>query len=152
MKLFAIPEWFIWLSFAVTFLAAMWKGSWQARVIVGSQLAQILFLRAWVLVTGHTVGGEHNDRMWVYLAQDLVLLAITLACALTTRRYWVLWVASIGLAATATDSLTLYTHVITVWASKWAGYIWTFATLILVLGDVWANVRNRPMGWSSAPA
>jgi hypothetical protein len=143
VQLFKIPEWFIWLSFGGVFAATLWKGSWQTRLIAGSLFGEMLLLRAWILVTGHSIAGQNHERQWIFLVLDLGLLAIRLACALTTRRYWVLWTASTCLASMATGLLMPSMPGVTPWAYKWASYIWTYTALSLCLGEVWANARDE---------
>lgn len=146
LQLFKIPEWFIWTSFIATFLATLWKGGWEARVVAGLELGQVVYLRAWILIFGHRLGGVNDEAVWPYLIQDLVMAVILIACAAKGRRYWVLWAASLGLDFLAIDVMMVLSAPVSPWAYKWASYLLSYATVGLALWDVWLNVREGRTG------
>lgn len=142
VQLFKIPEWFIWASFGGVLAAAVWKGSWQATVILSTQIGQMLYQRLWICFSDICLGGFKDERAWQYILQDVLLTAVALGCALTSRRYWVQWAASLGLVAISQDLLIAYAPLhITVWAQKWMAYIMTYCTLLLVVWDICTNIR-----------
>ena len=139
MHLFYIPNELTNAYFGAVTLLAWWKGDWRARAITTCQIAIIAV--GYYCTYGPCRRVGHQWAQW--FAEDIVLLAVCVACALRAQRYWPIWASSCALLVLVTDVLMFVDPRITAWADLAASYVWRILLSGAVLSGVWPAVRAR---------
>jgi hypothetical protein len=122
-----------YLLAAATLLLAVWKGGWRERAIAGVQLLQVLLAyyvcRTWACPE------------WRPLADDAVMLAVCLACAVRGDRYWTIPASSFALLAVATDGAILAG--VAAPTAAWADLVWMYLLSAAILWGVFTAQRAQ---------
>lgn len=143
LHLFEFPHWLnqLWLG-AITVLA-FWKGSWRERAIASSQVLCTLLNRWLVCNAACWAQGGPDHMLTLFVAEDLIVLAVCVGSAWRANRYWTIVAASIALAYLATDVVTVVSPAVTKWAFLSAQIFWFYALMTTVLWGVWTTARDR---------
>lgn len=136
----ALYQWASLIALAVTAAAGLWRGGWPERVaatgMVGAWFASAMLqsgLQRWGVQTG-------------VMVTDVLLLALLLAIALTSDRWWPMW-------ATAFQAMGVAIHLAVMADAKiwgWSYFVGTavFSYMVMVALFTGSMSRSRPRGRS----
>lgn len=145
MHLFVLPTWVSPSLVSIAALLAVWRGDWRARALAACQVAW------WTLWCSLYLACDHGRcwgaalvpiRTWLWLFEDVVTLAVCLACVWRADRYWVLWASSFTVVYTVTD-VAKFLPGVTQWAYASAGVVWFNAVNLTVIVGAWSSARPR---------
>lgn len=142
LQLFVIPTWFHVAWMATLSLTSFWRGGWREQVIAASHVIQLATTVAICVLGPCWLNGLPNP-LWRNVASDAAMLAICLACAWRTERYFVLWASSFALLCVATDLLGLFVPGVTVWAYASANIVWSYLLDICVVCSALSGPRIK---------
>ncbi|THD77077.1 MAG: hypothetical protein E7812_14060 [Phenylobacterium sp.] len=142
MHLFVIPAWINFVLVSATTALAIWKGGWRERVIAGVQ--QLQMFRSYVLCE------TWSCPAWSALADDGVMLAACVACALRGDRYWTIPASSFALLAVITDLLAARPD-LSLWVRASADLVWMYLLSAAILWGVWSSARARARAAAAPP-
>jgi hypothetical protein len=146
LHLFIVPFWITAVVSYSTTLAALLSRDRRAIAIAACTAFSItVWLFSYFFCRDWTCGGPRLPQImaWRWLAEDIVTIAVCLACVRRAQRYWVLWAASIALLYLATDLMGALVPRVTPWAYRSAGIVWIYALNATVLIGVWPRLRAR---------
>jgi hypothetical protein len=126
-----IPQLPLWITLSVlaaAIAAALWRGGLEERVTAA--------VVAWPMVNNFVPGLRWSEG----LPTDIVSLAICLALALRSRRYWTVWSAAANVLAVLTHLLDQIVE-LTTWAYQSALITWAYVMAVSLL--VGALTRRR---------
>ena len=115
---------------------AVWKGGWEER-IAGGALA-LGALATPIVKDHHWLGPQ-----WGVFSIDLVYLALIVAIAMRTKRWWPLPAAAFQLLGVMTHAARIADHSVGGWAYITAGVIWSYALLITVAVGAFNHWREN---------
>ncbi|MEO8115568.1 MAG: hypothetical protein ABI655_14370 [Phenylobacterium sp.] len=117
---------------------ALWKGGWPGRTVaVALLLVNLQHLAFWA---GSPSWGL---PLWYEAGEDIVMLAVCLACALRSDRYWTLWASSFALLILMMDLVRPLTTGVTNWAYASSQLVWFYLLLAVLLSSAWPSGRAR---------
>jgi hypothetical protein len=133
---YALPPWYGLTLTALVCGAAFWKGGRDEQFAAGGML--LGWLATLVLRDPRWLGIQ-----WGALGADIFFLAVLLAIALRTERYWPLAAAAFQLLAVVTHVARMVDHGLNGWTYATAGIIWTQLVLLALGVGVWGAWRAR---------
>lgn len=146
MHLFYFPIWLDIAPICLVALLALWCGDRWTRAI---SIWQVIWLANWwfglTLCHGWQCLGPtpHWVVRWLWLAWDLITLAICLAGVWRVQRYWILCAASFTLLLLASRALGTFLPGVSQWAYLSADLVWFFGLSASVLVGLWPEARMR---------
>jgi len=145
LHLFTIPPWINHSYFVGVALTALWRGDWRARAVGACHAVSLL---AGIYVC-HTLSCWSPTGLqfatWRWLAEDLPVLVVCLACAWRAERYWVLWASSFSMLAVISDLMGGFPG-ISAWSGASADLVWNYGLITTVLiGVLTQTPRNPPV-------
>jgi hypothetical protein len=115
---------------------AFWKGDREQQIAAGG------LLLGWVF-TLLLRDPRWQGAQWGAFAVDVAFLALLVALALTTRRFWPLAAAAFQLLAVVTHTARVLDASLGGWAYATAEVIWTQLVLVAMGVGVWNSWRGR---------
>ena len=129
-----IPPWVEYAVASATTVLALWRGGWRERAVAVVQQLQVFLAlnlcAAWACPA------------WRPLADDGVMLAVCLACALRGQRYWTIPASSFALLAVVTDLAALQPRAAS-WPLASADAAWMYLLSAAILWGVWTSGQDR---------
>jgi hypothetical protein len=143
----ALPYWFPAVVIGSACLFALFKGRFEERT-AAAYFAVAALAAPWLL------DRRWAGPQWAMFAVDCGYLALLLAFALRSRRWWPIPAAAFQLLAVLTHIASLVDHTVRAWAYVTAGVIWTYlglAAIVVGTCNRWREQRQlAPSGLASA--
>ncbi|MEO8115573.1 MAG: hypothetical protein ABI655_14395 [Phenylobacterium sp.] len=154
MQLLGVSPWrfLLYLGSAyglLTVVFALWRGRWRERTVAVAVLVSSVaeYAYAWLaLGIAPRLGplpGWRAPPVWYEPATDVLILAVCVACALRSDRYWTIWASSFALLSVALHLVWPFTTGLTWWAHAWAMDIWFGLMTTALLAGAWSAHRER---------
>lgn len=135
MSAYQLPPW-VWPSAVLgAGVLAMWRGREHERIVAMAVLAN------WA-ITMVVYRAASEGTQWGILLVDLVQLGVFVWIALTSRRYWPLFVAGFGLLQVLTHGAKALDTGISAWAYITAGIIWSYLIVFTIAYASWTAPRR----------
>jgi len=132
LHLFVIPNW-AYTSYGVAVpLLALWRGGWRERAVAAPLLVDF--------VTESLLDLHPPD--WLDMSWGALILAVCVACALRSNRYWTIAASSFAVLRLVTYFLQFVPGV-GLWAYLSAERVWGILLLSSLLAGVWPPARPQ---------
>jgi hypothetical protein len=133
-----------WVNVAATVSATsvtLWLGGWRERTLAAFILVTFFPAYGMAAIDLYMGRPQWHPPYGFYWAVDMVELAICLAFALTSNRYWTIWASSLCLLGPATRLVRQSFPGVTPYAYASAQIIWFYLLLAVLVGGAWEARR-----------
>ena len=135
MSAYQLPAW-VWPTVLMAVgSVAVWRGRDNERLAAAAVLAN------WAL-TIVVYRAASRDMQWGILLVDLAQLGVFLWIAMTSRRYWPLFVAAFGLLQVLTHGAKAVDTHVSAWAYITAEIIWSYLIIFAIGYAAWTAPRR----------
>lgn len=143
-----LPKFLYWTLLLLVCGYALHKGRADERLAAAACLAASLATKFAISPSA----GRYSSVEFGVLIVDLAVLAVFIAIALRSHRFWPLWVAGLQLTTSMAHLLKAVEFGLMPEAYAAAGRFWVYPILIILAVATWRGRRSEPLLPDPAPA
>jgi len=135
-----LPRYLYWSLLILICAFAFWRGRRDERIValacICASVASLLVLSTWTVRYSHVELG--------LLFVDLTTLAVFVAVALRSHRFWPLWIAGLQLTTSMAHILKALDLDLLPYAYGAAARFWSYPILVILFVGAWRAHRRPP--------